>query len=73
MVFSQSPKNPKMTFWRQSRLNEAKILKSSRVTFEALLSPNFIPNFKKIIGAVFEICRSGRTDIRTDGRMGLVL
>ena len=38
-------------------LNKAKIKKSGRVTFAALLSPNFIPNFKKILGAVPEICR----------------
>ena len=25
------------------------------------MSPNFIPNFKKILGAVFEICRYART------------
>ena len=32
-----------------------------------LLSPNFIPNFGKIRGAVLEICRYARTDARTDG------
>ena len=48
-------------------LNKAKIQKSGRVTFEPLLSPNFIPNFKKILGAVFEICRYARTHVRTHG------
>ena len=54
-------------------LNKAKIKKSGRVTFEPLLSPNFIPNFKKILGAVFEICRSARTDGRTHGRTEAIL
>ena len=49
-------------------LNTAKIKKSGHVTFEPLFSPNFIPNFKKILGAVFEICRYARTDGRTDAR-----
>ena len=39
-------------------------LKKARATFEPLMSPNFIPNFKKILGAVFEICRSARTHAR---------
>ena len=38
------------------------------MTFEPLLSPNFIPNFGKILGAVLEICRYGRTDTRMHGR-----
>ena len=37
------------------------------MTFEPLLSPNFIPNFGKILGAVFEICRDVRTHVRTHG------
>ena len=35
--------------------------------FLALLSPNFMPSFGKIVGAVFEICRYARTHARTDG------
>ena len=60
-----------MGFLDLSRLNTAKIKKSGRVTFLQFLTPNFIPNFGKILGAVFEICRSGRTHartyVRTDG------
>ena len=33
--------------------------------FSALLSPNFMPSFGKIVGAVFEICRYVRTHPRT--------
>ena len=36
--------------------------------FSALLSPNFMPSFGKIVGAVFEICRDARTYVRTDAR-----
>ena len=36
--------------------------------FLIFLTPNFIPNFKKILGAVFEICCNERTDERTDGQ-----
>ena len=46
------------------RENEAKILKSGRVTFETLLAPNFIPNFGKILGTVFEKRRYARTYAR---------
>ena len=35
--------------------------------FLIFLTPNFIPNFGKILGAVSEICRSVRTYGRTDG------
>ena len=73
-VFSQSLKNPEMTsnlgfllFCVIFLRSGAKIKKSGRVTFERLLSPNFIPNFGKILGAVFEICRDVRMDGRTDG------
>ena len=31
------------------------------------MAPNFIPNFRKIVRAVFEICRYPRTDGRTHG------
>ena len=74
-VFWQIPKNPEMTsnfFFLQPlsgfRENEAKIQKSGRVTFEPLLTPNFIPNFGKIHQAVFEICRYARTYVRTHAR-----
>jgi hypothetical protein len=33
----------------------------------ALLAPNFMPSFGKIVGAVFEICRHARANTRTDG------
>ena len=33
--------------------------------FSALLSPNFMPSFGKIVGAFFEICRDVRTYVRT--------
>ena len=36
--------------------------------FEPLLSPNFIPNFEKILGAVLDICRYARMDAWTDAR-----
>ena len=52
---------------------ETKIKKSGRVTFEPLLSPNFIPNFRKILGAVLEICRDARTHGRTHGRTEAIL
>ena len=49
------------------RENGAKNRKSVRAMFSALLSPNFMPSFEKIVGAVFEICRSARTDGLTHG------
>jgi hypothetical protein len=36
--------------------------------FSALLSPNFLPSFGKIVGANFELCRHSRTDASTDAR-----
>jgi hypothetical protein len=36
--------------------------------FSALLSPNFMPSFGKIVGADFEICRYPQTHGRTYGR-----
>ena len=67
---AQFKENPRICIFLQTTLsdfreNEAKIKKSGRVTFEPLLTPNFITNFGKILGAVFEICRYARTDGRT--------
>ncbi|MCP4255641.1 MAG: hypothetical protein GY775_19995 [Candidatus Scalindua sp.] len=45
----------------------AKNQKSGRVTFEPLFDANFMPNLKKILGAVLAGSRNGRTDGRTDG------
>ena len=56
-----------------SRLNKAKIQKSGRVTFLIILFPNFVPNLKKILGAVAEIIRSVRTHGRTYGRTEAIL
>ena len=58
---SQKPQNDvkfgKFGFFRGGyHLNKAKIKKSGRVTFLQFLTPNFITNFRKILGAVFEIC-----------------
>ena len=36
--------------------------------FSALLSPNFMPSLRKIVGAVFEICRLVRMHVRTNVR-----
>ena len=45
--------------------NGAKNRKSGRAMFLALLSPNFMPSFGKIVGADLEIARSERTYVRT--------
>ena len=42
--------------------------KSGRAMFLIFWTPNFIPNFRKIIAAVPEIIRDTRTHTRTDGR-----
>ena len=47
--------------------NENFYQKSGRAIFLPLLSPNFMPSFRKIVGAVSEI-NSLRTDGRTDGQ-----
>ena len=36
------------------------------MTLEPLWIPNFIPNFRKIVGVFFEISCDGWTDERTD-------
>ena len=48
--------------------NGQKSQKSGRATFLTLFTPNFVPSFGKILGAVSEIIRVGCTDARTDGR-----
>ena len=74
--FPQSPKNcqkwPKMAFFRiNSRLspNRQKSEKSGRATFLTFFTPNFVPGFGKILGAVSEIIR----DTHTHGRTILIL
>ena len=47
------------------RENEIFFQKSGRAMFLAFFALNFIPNFGKIFGTVFEICRSERTDKQT--------
>ena len=47
--------------------NEKFYQKSGRAIFLPLLSPNFMPSFRKIVGAVSEI-NSLRTDGRTDAQ-----
>ena len=42
--------------------------KIGSVTFEPLWIPNFIPNFRKIVGAVLEIRCDGQTGGWTDRR-----
>jgi hypothetical protein len=41
--------------------------------FSALLSPNLMPSFGKIVGVVFDICRHVRTHGRTYARKGAIL
>ena len=47
------------------RENGHKSEKSDRATFLTFLTPNFMPGFGKILGAVSEIIRYGQTD-KTD-------
>ena len=49
------------------RVNGQQNQKSGRAMFSALLSPNFMPSLRKIVGAIFEICRYARTHVRTHG------
>ena len=53
-----------MAFFRMSgfRENGQQNQKSGRAMFSALLVPNFMPSFRKIIGAFFEICPYARTN-----------
>ena len=55
--------------------NEEFYQKSGRAIFLPLLSPNFMPSFRKIVGAVSEINSlrtDGRTDTRTYGRTKVI-
>ena len=42
--------------------------KNGPMVIEPLLVPNFIPKIRKILGAVYEVSRTGWPDERTDGR-----
>ena len=59
---------PKMDFFAQMsgfRENGQKSQKRDRATFLTFFTPNFVPGFGKILGAVSEIIRDTRTE--TDG------
>ena len=47
------------------RENGQKSQKSGRATFLTFLTPNFVPSFGKILGAVSEIIRNRHTHKRT--------
>ena len=49
------------------RVNGQQNKKSGRAMFSALLSPNFMPSLRKIVGAVFEIWCYALTYARTYG------
>jgi hypothetical protein len=53
------------------RENGHKNKKSGHAMFSALLSLNIMPNFGKIVGAVFERQPDGRTDRQTEAILQL--
>ena len=59
---------PFLTVFRKITENDGKYQKSAWYNFLPLNVPYFMPNFRKIVGAVSEIIRDGRTNGRTDGR-----
>jgi hypothetical protein len=70
-----SPKNRKK--WPKNGINKHKLvifaktgrnLKKATVLFLTFFTPNFMPSFGKILGAVSEIIRNGRMDARMHGR-----
>ena len=77
--FPQSPKNcqkwPKMAFFRINKRfsrKRAKISKKRPCYVSDIFYHHFMPGFGKILGAVSEIMRYGRTYGRTHGRTGLI-
>ena len=68
--FSAKPqKLPKMAFFRTNERfsrNGQKSQKSVRATFLTFFTPNFVPGFGKILGAVSEIIRYRQTHKHTD-------
>ena len=67
--FPQSGKNcQKWLFFAQMsgfRENRQKSKKSGQATFLTFFTPNFVPSFRKILGAVSEIIRDRQTDTQT--------
>ena len=55
---------PSLTVFRKMTENDGKYKKSAWYIFLALNVPYFMRNFRKIVGAVSEIIRNGRTDGR---------
>ena len=64
--FLKDKKNYFLTYSIQLVHTQTLYKKNGSVTFEPLWIPNFIPNFRKIVGADFAISCDERTNERMD-------